>query len=326
MLSLLDIPRELRDHIIELVLCSNRAPPESPSTASQDRFELHDIRYISWDYGPTHNKYERQDYITSLPLLLVNRQLSAETKSALARLSTKHSYNLDVMFVNEAELWPTWLLVPALSNHVDRVAATFRIFGHWDRKSRSALGIGNASPPQIVWCFYSLMERFLRRGPVGEREAGSQDRNITISVLTLDFLTPQDIDMLPPQQAKYNDWFQSRVRTRRRRADADMANFIMRPEWLAAFVSDFMSGLLRMGYHTARYGMIIYERIGTIQICVDGVLKEEFELSKRLADLYVDTDLDTFGCVWPREERVPFFWRWKSDALRKRREAGLPVI
>jgi hypothetical protein len=99
----------------------------------------------------------------------------------------------------------------------------------------------------------------------------------------------------------------------------------MRPGWLADFVSGFMSGLLGMGYHTARYGMIIYERIGAIEVCVDGVLKKEFDLSNRLAGLRFHTEADTFGGVWPREERVPFFWRWKKDALRKRREAGLPV-
>jgi len=81
-----------------------------------------------------------------------------------------------------------------------------------------------------------------------------------------------------------------------------------------------------MDYHTAGYGMIIYERIGTIQICVNGVLNKEFDLGKMLADLRFGEQTDTFGNIWPREERLPYFWRWKKAALRKRREAGLPVI
>jgi hypothetical protein len=275
--------------------------------------------YLSRGYGPKHNKYEKQDYLTSLPLLLVNHQLSAETKSALGRLSTKLSYNLDVMFVNEAELWPTWLSVPALSNRVDTVVATFRIFGCWNGKGYSALRGG----APIGWCFYSLMERFLKRGPVGERKAEPHDRNVTIGVLIFNFLSPPAIDILSPQQVRFNDWLASR---QLRHPDTDMLHFVMRPEWLAELLGKFMIMLLNFNYHTAKHGMILYERIGTIRFCVDGEPREEFDLGKRLAGLRFHRQMGPLRCIRPREEHAAFFWRWKKDVLLKRKEAGLPVV
>ena len=258
MSSLLDIPREVRSHILELVLCSSRAPPQNPATALQNRIELHDVQYHAWEYGPRNNKYEQGNYITtSLPLLLVNRQLFVETQSVLERLSMKHSYSLDIMFVNEQELWPTWLSVPALSTRVDNLAATVRIFGSPKSLGQSGFRGGDGGPPQIVWCFYSLMERFLIHGPVGKRISGSQDKNITIKVLTLNIVTPLDSNMWPTDiEQCHHGYFRNR-RNSVHRAASDQSSFLIRPEWLANFLVGFISSLLRMGYHTAPYGMIL---------------------------------------------------------------------
>ncbi|MCJ1381184.1 hypothetical protein MMC17_004293 [Xylographa soralifera] len=321
--SLTDIPPEVRSQIIELVLCSSRAPPSDPATTSQNRIELHDLKYVSWQYGQENNMYEPDGYITnSLSLLLTNRQLWAETQSALRCLPTKHSYSLDVMFVNERELWPTWLSVPALWTRLDNVFTTFRICGS-KGQGPSELRGGNGGPPQIIWCFYSLMERFLTYGPVGERKPGSQDRNITINSLTLDIVSSPENEVTMTELAPtYMDWY----RSRHGHADNDLSSTPMRAEWLADFLHGFIPGLLRMGYHTAPYGMIMYERIGTLRLCVDGVLKQKYDLCKMLADLQYNDASETFGNIWPRENRVPFFREWKKKALVKRREAGLPVI
>ena len=322
MTLLFDLPREVRFQILQLVLCSSRALPTDPTTTiSQNRIELRDGNHNSWEYGPRHNKYEQGACTTnSLPLLLTNRQLRAETQSVLQHLAIKRSYSLDVMLVNERELWPTWLLVPALWTRLDHVVATFRICGG---KGRSGFVGGDGGPPEIIWCFYSLMERFLTFGPVGERKPGSQDRNITIRSLTLDVVTPPDVEvMMADSTENYRNWFHGRIGS----CDADGLSFGVRPGWLAEFLRDEIQDLLRMSYHTARYGMIMYERIGTIRLCLDGVLKKEFDLGKRLADLRYDSAFDTFGNIDPREDRIPYFWKWKKKALVKRREAGLPVV
>jgi hypothetical protein len=327
--SLLNLPRELRDHIIELVLITELSPPAGPSSAaSQNRTAIQDVKQAAWDYGPTHVMYEAQpDYVTtSLPLLLVNRQLSAETKAALQRLPL--TYGLDVMFVNEQELLPTWLCVPALSDRVDHVVATFRAFNTADAKGRSGFMGGDGGPPEILWCFYSLLERFLKCGPVGDQgKPDSPDRNITIQVLTLDFVTPPDINTLDTTPEKLDYWRYTRRRRERIRSSANgLPMSVVRPEWLAEFIMRDIYGLLAMGYHTAAYGGILYERIGVIRICVDGNLKAEMELGEILPTMRREDPSHTFGHIYPHELRLPAFYEWKKRALEKRREAGLPVI
>lgn len=328
--SLLGIPRELRDNIIELILLSTHIPPDYPGTALRHRVPLIDIDYRSWEYGPCNNLYEKQDFVpASLPLLLVNRQLCMETKAALQRLPEGHSYLLDVMLVDEAELWPTWLSVPVLVDRVDSVLAKFRIFGNLQDDYHSVIDPGDASPPQLVWCFYSLLERFLRRGPVGQRRMRSTDRNITIKTLTLDFLSPSDSTMVLQSTNEYRQWLKSRSKLRGLWKQPDGNTSViqteMDPEWLVDFVLEYLCSLLRMGYHTALYGKILYERVGVIRACVDGKLEGEYNLAERLAKLRFDRHEDTFGYACPFE-RLDYFWEWKKQALIKRREAGLPVV
>lgn len=69
----------------------------------------------------------------------------------------------------------------------------------------------------------------------------------------------------------------------------------------------------------------MYERIGTIRVCVDGKLEREENLADRLAKLRFTDPLFTFGHV-PSRNRLQAFWDWKKKALEKRRQAGLSVI
>lgn len=300
MSSLLTIPREIRDQILELVIFSHRAPPKSPTEPPQERASLDNPRrFSSWSYGPENVKYDQQDIVpNSLSLLLVNRQLSAETKSTLERFPI--SYYLDVMIVNEQELHPTWLSVPAFSNRIDNVVVTFRIFGTREPGGRSMFIIGDGSPPQITWCFYNLMEVFLKCGPIANLKTGLRRKDVSINTLTLDFVSPPN-------------------------AESDIASLLMRPDWLADFVNDYNHTLLQMSYHTAWYGMIMYERIGTIRYYVDGQLSTQHDLDVLLAKCRSNDSGDTFGNI-ANEERSAFFWKWKKKALKARKEAGLPVI
>ncbi|KAL1983107.1 hypothetical protein VTN96DRAFT_437 [Rasamsonia emersonii] len=335
--SLFDIPKELRDYILELALTTDLALPASLATASQDRVTfLKDISYDAWDYGPKHIKYDhRNQATTSLPLLLVNRRLSAEAKAVLKRLR-KMAYSIDVMYVDDRELWPTWLCVPALfSTRVDHVVATFRAFstGEIYVGTKSGLFAGDGAPEQIVWCFYGLMEWFLKCGPVGKQQRrrggeGSQEKDggVIAQVLTLDCVTPPDPSTLPAPEVTYGDWIRPWARPYLPvRGSKEPPKGVMRPEWLARFIIGKINMLLDMSYHTAYYGRIMYERIGVIRVCVDGKLEREMNLAERLAKLRKEGPSDTFGNVL-REDRQRVFWQWKKRALEKRREAGLPVI
>ncbi|PGH09911.1 hypothetical protein AJ80_07622 [Polytolypa hystricis UAMH7299] len=334
--SLLDIPREIRDKIIELTISIRRHASECPAAAPQDRVGFDEK---SWGYGEVNNKYERAPAVpTYSPLLLVNRQLSAETTAVIARLSRNLSYSLDVMLVNEAELWPTWLSIPVLSNRVENVNATFRIFGLFDWSSRRRhpfLG-GDCGPPPITWCYHQLLLHFLTQGPMGAmgREQQSQnDRRVTIGTLTIDIVDSPDSKNEPlPDDIKYRTWLRRRERRYHSIANSvdqtgkkSLDTMPLPPQWLCLILAGDIRYLLSMGYHTARYGAILYERIGTIRVCLNGEVQTEFNLAKLLAQLRFHNPSTTFGHL-DREDRIQAFWWWKRNTLEKRKRAGLPVV
>jgi hypothetical protein len=130
MSRLLSLPRELRDIIISYVLSSQQHPPVDNSEPVTPRIELVDIKYKSWR-GPQSVMFEAKlQNSATHGLLLANRQLQAETKDALRELPGKGGrYALDVMFVEEKELWPTWLHVPVFTTDIDRLDVSIRVVG-----------------------------------------------------------------------------------------------------------------------------------------------------------------------------------------------------
>lgn len=78
-----------------------------------------------------------------------------------------------------------------------------------------------------------------------------------------------------------------------------------------------------MSYHHARYGGIVYERIGAIRIVVDGEVTE-VDLADQLAKLRFTDPGETFGHL-DRKVRLSTFWEWKKQTLASRRLLGFPV-
>lgn len=76
---------------------------------------------------------------------------------------------------------------------------------------------------------------------------------------------------------------------------------------------------------------MIYERMGSIRFTVDGELLREIDIGARLSSLsffpdpgYTWHTTRTFGHV-DGKDRLRAFWCWKEEAVRKRKERGLPV-
>lgn len=334
--SLLTIPHEIRDAILETVLLSSRPAPPDVATAAQHRLEpvpRDRLQYAAWGYGSSHTRFERSDYVSNAyPLLLVNQQLSAETKSAVSRLTLAGlSYKLDVMFVQERELWPTWLCIPSLAQHVDYVDVTFRIFGP-RTDGTSAFAGGDGSPPQIYWCFYFLLEYFLTHGPIrpslGATPKPNDNRQISVKTVNLNFVAG-DSHLLPPTAEE--SYYKPRRHYQGRMPFGKEKQYIIRPEWLALTINHPFLKLLSMGYHTAAYGGIIHERVGSVRFNVDGELLQEIDIGARLASLSFAPDAghpryttQTFGHL-SGEDRLRAFWRWKEKAVQKRKERGLSV-
>jgi hypothetical protein len=125
MASLLDLPREIRDIILEMVLSSPRLAPTVSAIAKTSGVRQRASSLVK----RVRNKQPDNNYVvTSTPLRLVNRQLSVETQYAVARLPTRHTYVLDALYVPQrGNLVPTWLLVPKKSTFVDEMMLTIRL-------------------------------------------------------------------------------------------------------------------------------------------------------------------------------------------------------
>lgn len=103
---LLSLPRELRDIILEFVISAHVEPPRHPESDDTPRKASVGSNCLRIPVLPPAEQYATHG------LLLTNRQLHHETKTRLRRPT---AYFLDVMMVNDKELWPTWTCCPARS-------------------------------------------------------------------------------------------------------------------------------------------------------------------------------------------------------------------
>ena len=65
--------------------------------------------------------------VDSLPVLLASKQLYADTIAAIRR--APRAYVLDLLMLDEHDVWPTWLLAPCLVDRVETVRADIRMIG-----------------------------------------------------------------------------------------------------------------------------------------------------------------------------------------------------
>lgn len=318
--NLLDIPLELRDQIIELVLFSCRPAEDNPDEVPRKE---NDVKRRIWDYASLHILHGKPPghLPNCLPISLVNHQLYAETKHVLARFSHALTYHLDLVLLNEVDVLPTWLCIPALSNKVETLIVTVRIFGTF-KDRRYPFVAGDGGPPPIVWCFYDLLENFLCHGSL--KKDPKKRGEVTIGNLILDFVNSSANDNDPlclrmsEEQVSYCDWYDAR-RRRRICERPWLKEVVMRPEWLASFLVEYLRLLLGMGYHMRSYGAILHEQIGTIQVRVNGKLETSFDIATILANLqFVSPSYATDTTNESRE--------WRKKALEKRKQSGFPVF
>lgn len=351
MSSLLALPPEIRDSIIEQVLCCCRAPPTYPSTLG--RTDFHDIDYAAWRSKTTIYHEHRTTHCPSncLSLLLTSRQIHDETRAVLDR--KKCPFVLDISVLNDYDLFPTWISIPCLTNRVRVLDVDVRLFGSIIPSKIARRLVGDGGRLGFHWSFYALLERFLYYGPVGEKKVNDDaeldedgipdyiksimlrskrpnlhDQDITVEVLTLNFRSAEAVLPSPPANVGYDAWCRQHMAFhllfQRRNDPGELEKYRTRPEWVAEYLLSEIENLLSMGYHHAAYGKILYERVGTIRIfSPEGVT--EIDLASRLAQLQFTDPQYTFGHV-RCEDRLPTFWKWKKQTLAHRQNLGFPVV
>ncbi|CZR63382.1 uncharacterized protein PAC_13279 [Phialocephala subalpina] len=312
--TLFTIPRELRDAILGHVVYAaiNLPTPTAPFDEST-RTEILDLDSQSWGHGKSVKYLKSSSRLGHFPTLIVNRQIRAETLDLLEKLPNKHSYKMDLMLINETDIWATWLSVPLIANRVDEVYVSFRNVGiatnefneeyqHEMYAGKSLLRGGCGGPPYLTWCLYDLLERFLRYGPTSD--------------------LPPELEA--PWGAQGTYWQIHGMRL------DDGKYYHHSAHYLAHYVACDLWMLLRMSDHTGRFGKILYERIGKIEVRLDGELiadEEEayarsIDIAERFDNLKWHGEQRSSKYEWPEKE----FERWKPATYKKRVEYGLPVI
>lgn len=102
MLSLLTLPRELCDEILSLVLSSRMVMPVNGTRFRSQDLGPHQVIFFPRSPGAYRPP--------SLPLLLTNKQLYAETILVIEREA--FIIEVDVALVGMVMLWPTYRAIP----------------------------------------------------------------------------------------------------------------------------------------------------------------------------------------------------------------------
>ena len=334
------IPEELRDRIIEFVLLSSRPSPAIVTYAARSGTKRAKRDYnVSCEYGFKNVLYEESTIISnSYALLLPNRHTHNQSQEALTRLFPYGiTYKLDVTQMNEKQLWPTWLSVPTYSKHVTDVDASIRISGT-SKFENSGFARGNGGLLDIVWCYYWLLEHFLKYGigPASQRKR----HDLSVTTITLSFVSDKNDDHMPEDTEEHEQrWWERQYYYQRNAGYRDMdlellaANnsLHMHPRWLASFIAKQIESLVHMDYHQSEHGALIHERIANIRILSQGQLVKQINPGALLAGKVVQPDdgskwytTRTFGLLGG-DCRLLTFWNWKYRTICQRHELGLLV-
>ncbi|KAK7915216.1 hypothetical protein PG985_012919 [Apiospora marii] len=341
MASFLDLPREIRDDILHhVLLLEHPAPAEREDEA--DRTPITDItaRCRLFKDSVLYEKQTVRPMATAL--MLANRQLNNETQAALYRLPDQgRRFKVDIMFLEERELWVTFTHVPLCRTSLDQVDVTIRLVGTMRGfgagfSHEKTIWAGDHGPPAVVFPFYYALERFLRAGPTGQPattpDRTDLDRHMVVKHLVLNFVSPDDPNLLAGPDERIL-WRRARrlggtpltpastlaTLTAEREAVEYQAK-LGRPEWLAGLLASCLRMMINTTPRMAlRHGGLLYERVGEISVKVDGATIEKIDLGAMI---------DRLSChlspASPRYEDVKVrFDEWHVSVLASRRAAGL---
>jgi hypothetical protein len=105
---LLELPREIRENILELLVAACTAPQLLPTDTEYHDYDTNCCRH---SHQVKYSKFINTDIV---PTILVNRQLNEETLFVIDRILERQSYLLEASVFKEYELRVKWVSVSAL--------------------------------------------------------------------------------------------------------------------------------------------------------------------------------------------------------------------
>ncbi|KAI9926041.1 hypothetical protein ASPWEDRAFT_37951 [Aspergillus wentii DTO 134E9] len=299
-MPLLNLPWDIREIILHYAVNSHSPPPQSPSNPEQRE------KHRTGNYGDACLRYQKvKHHLQPGPsLLLVNHQIHEETKLVLQNLGPI-IYAVDVMIVNETEIWPTWLRNPVLPDHVDEVHVTFRLFGHCAEKKIEPLDdvFEEARRHGIHFGIFDLAWDFINVGPMYTSSAYKpfEKWKGNVKKITVDFRSQDGLEYpYPPEKITYEQWASNYIGTAP--VDGpDLSSYATRPEWFARHTMEYMA--TRVTANGSGYGREFHERIGHVDHMVNGELRGSQSVGKIVANC---------NDGW-----------WRERTIKRRKETGL---
>ncbi|KAF2106545.1 hypothetical protein BDV96DRAFT_329989 [Lophiotrema nucula] len=318
--TLMTLPRELRDKICTFaILARKNDPPELDQNFWQliaDRESYPSAPPLRTWTSPNLIRYLPSSYhASSTPLLLVNRQLCAETEQNLRILKGARTYETDVIVLDEIILVTTFLRVPVLARTIDTSYVTFRIAGNYctdpaayegfpDYKGfQVAPGLG----PAMAWQIYGVLERFFLVGPTGANRHLDENRSVSIKSLDINIETPPDVESWRFGPPRSSDWFA-----------LEEEDHVLDPGDLKDFVYVNIRHMLGMVAITGGFGNMFHEHLDEVVVRLDGKECKRYDVAKMFQEL-------EFGPNAFTADRGAFE-AWKAMATQKRKKSGLRVL
>ncbi|KUJ16279.1 uncharacterized protein LY89DRAFT_719036 [Mollisia scopiformis] len=192
--TLLGLPLELRRAILDFVYPSSYQKYPAP------RIPFNKSQNIDYGQFPTYTlnfgwlvHYHNTILFEQYPTLGVNHILKAETLQLIKLYQQKETYEVDLMLVNDSELWVTCLSVPILINRLEKLRITVRNAGFVGGLKDHEHEIWRLPPlidpsaadksPQFRRALSDILLDLLQRGRGSTALSG---RAITVKELTID--------------------------------------------------------------------------------------------------------------------------------------------
>jgi hypothetical protein len=190
----------------------------------------------------------------------------------------------------------------------------------------------------VTWALYNLIERFLKVGPVG-RQAEKKDKRFSINELIIDIRTPDvNPELIAPERtpAMGHGGMHSGAYGSGQKSGSETP-LIRHPKGLAIYIVRDLQLIRAMSGDHGKNGGIMFERIGTVKVLVDG---EPFTDSAWVPEVVSEWDLadilakmkyrgfywgDWTTSRWSDDRKREAYNQWIKKAYESRVELGLPV-
>jgi hypothetical protein len=177
-----------------------------------------------------------------------------------------------------------------VARSLKKVEVKFRIFGFGPSDQQTLMRLnmfrgGDGGPAAIAWCFYYLLERFLKCGlaeipsyaivhpysPNTNRKPPREVRDamITLQTVVMDFEVGNEQPSVFQDTEEHYTLWDYRVRGCLAQ-DPAYELFTMHPKWLADTAKHELESMQGMSSIVAYWAGLLFERVGAMQINLNG--------------------------------------------------------